>query len=156
LTYATRACRAIAAAFVLCLFATSARAETVAETVSNWGLIGAWSLDCAAPKDHGKGALLIYEATAEGGVVHIRDFGDAKEENKVLSANVSKDGMLNLRISFPAMKQTNELGLIKLKDGALRAMYNRNDKNHYVIRGGKFTFDGRPTPVQHKCETPTG
>ena len=33
----------------LCLFASSAFAETVAETVSNWGLIGAWSLDCALP-----------------------------------------------------------------------------------------------------------
>jgi hypothetical protein len=143
-------------AAMVCLVAPQAQAETVAETVDNWGLLGAWSLDCAAPKDHGKGAWLIYQATADGGVVHVRDFGDAKEENKVLSADVSKDGMLNLRISFPVLKQTNELGLIKLKDGALRAMYNRNDKNHYVIRGGKFTFDGKPTPAQHKCETPAG
>jgi hypothetical protein len=34
---------------------------------------------------------LIYETTPDGGVTHIRDFGDAKDENKVLSANASKD-----------------------------------------------------------------
>jgi hypothetical protein len=38
----------------------------------------------------------------------------------------------------------------------VRAMYNRDDKNHYSIRDGKFTFDGRPTSTQHKCEKPAG
>jgi hypothetical protein len=99
---------------------------------------------------------LIYEATADGGVTHVRDFGDAKEENKVLSASISKDGMLNLRVFFPALKQTNELGFIKLTDGSLRAMYTRDDKNHYSIKGGKFTFDARPTALQHKCDKPAG
>jgi hypothetical protein len=140
------------AALICCLLASSAQAETLAETVTNWGLIGAWSLDCSQPKDHGKGTLLIYETTADGGVIHVRDFGDTKEENKVLSANVSKDGMLNLRVFFPALKRTNELGFIKLKDGSLRAMYNRDDKNHYVVKDGKFTFDRKPAPIQHKCE----
>jgi hypothetical protein len=143
-------------AMTLCAFASTAHAETVADTLTNWGLIGAWSLDCALPKDRGKGTLLIYEATADGGVIHVRDFGDEKEENKVLSANVSKDGVLNLRLFFPALKQTNELGFVKLKDGAIRAIYNRDDKNHYSIRNGKFAFDGRPAPVQHKCEKPPG
>ena len=143
-------------AMALCAFATTACAETVAETVTNWGLIGAWSLDCALPKDRGKGTLLIYETAADGGVIHVRDFGDAKEENKVLSANVSKDGVLNLRVSFPALKQIHELGFVKVKDGAIRATYNRDDRNHYSIRNGKFTFDGRPAPVQHRCDKPPG
>ena len=154
--YLNRFLGPIVSAFAFCLLATSARAETLAETVSNWGLIGGWSLDCALPKDRGKGTLLIYETTADGGVIHVRDFGDAREENKVLSANVSRDGMLNLRVFFPALKQTNELGFIKLKDGTIRVMYNRDDKNHHSIKGGKFTFDARPTAVQHKCEKPPG
>ena len=35
-----------------------ARAETVADTVSQWGLIGSWSLDCslAAGPEQGRGA----------------------------------------------------------------------------------------------------
>jgi hypothetical protein len=141
------------AALVVCLLASHASAETVAKTVTKWGLIGGWSLDCALPKDRGKGALLIYETTANGGVTHVRDFGDAKEENKVISARVSKDGMLNLRVLFPAMKQIREMGFIKLTDGSVRAMYNRDEENHYSIKDGKFTVDDRPTSLQHKCET---
>jgi hypothetical protein len=155
LSYAVRRFASLAAA-VFYLLGPIARAETIAETVTNWGLIGAWSLDCSLPKDRGKGTLLIYETTADGGVIHIRDFGDAREENKVLSADVSKDGMLNLRVSFPKLKQTNELGFMKLGDGGLRAMYNRDDRHHYIIRNGKFTFDGKPAPTQHKCEKPAG
>jgi hypothetical protein len=143
------------AALVFCLPASHASAETVAETVTHWGLIGAWSLDCALPADHGNGALLIYETTADGGVIHVRDFGDAREENKVLSADVSRDGMLNLRV-FSAIRQTREVGFIRLNDDSVRAMYNRDEKNRYSIRGGKFTLDGRPRAVQHKCEKPAG
>jgi hypothetical protein len=156
LKYVIRNLGRLLSAMALCAFASSAHAETIAETVTNWGLIGAWSLDCALPKDHGKGTLLIYETTADGGVIHVRDFGDAKDENKVLSADVSKDGVLNLRVSFPALKQTNELGFVKLKDGTIRVTYNRDEKNHYSIKGSKFTFDGRPAPIQHKCEKPPG
>ena len=144
------------AALVFCAFASHASAETVAETVTRWGLIGAWSLDCTLPKDRGKGTLLIYETTPDGGVIHLRDFGDAREENKVLSANVSRDGMLNLRVFFPAIRQTREVGFIRSNDDGVRAMYNRDEKNHYSIKGGKFTLDGRPTAVQHKCEKPAG
>jgi hypothetical protein len=64
--------------------------------------------------------------------------------------------LLNLRVLFPEMKQTHDMGFIKLEDGSVRAMYNRDDKKHYSIRGGKFTFDGRPTSAQHRCEEPAG
>jgi hypothetical protein len=37
-------------------------------------------------------------------------------------------------------------------DGTLRAMYNRNQKEEYSIRDGKFTENGNPTPAQHKCK----
>ena len=48
------------------------------------------------------------------------------------------------------------MGFIKFTDGNVRVMYNRDEKNHYSIKGGKFTLDGRPTAVQHKCEKPAG
>ena len=154
LGYVTRYFSIAVVALALCLSASQASAETIAQTVTKWGLIGAWSLDCALPKDRDRGARLIYETTAHGGVTHVRDFGDAKEKNKVISAKVSKDGMLNLRVLFPAMKQIREMGFIKLGDDSIRAMYNRDDKNHYIIKDGEFVADGRPTQVQHKCQTP--
>jgi hypothetical protein len=135
--------------------ALSAQAETVAETALKWGLIGPWSLDCSLAPDRDKGTALAYEIARSGRVVHRRDFGDSKDESRVLSAEISGDGMLNLRVYFPGLKQTREYGLMMQPDGTMRAMYNRNQKQEYTIRDGKFTANGNATPPQHKCGTRT-
>ncbi len=127
------------------------RAETVAETASQWGLIGSWSLDCSLAPDRGKGAVLTYEIAPDGRVVHLRNFGDTTDESEVAAADVSPNGVLNLRVFFPKLKQTREYGLLMQPDGTLRAIYNRNQKHQYTIRDGKFTANGNPTPPQHRC-----
>jgi hypothetical protein len=70
----------------------------------------------------------------------------------VLSAAVSSNGMLNLRVTFPGLKQTREYGMMKQPDGTIRAMYNRNAKEEYTIKDGNFTANGNPSPAQHKCK----
>jgi len=129
----------------------SASAETVAETARAWGLIGAWSLDCSAAPDRGGGAVLAYEIASGDRVVHRRNFGATTDESEVIAAEVSGDGMLNLRLFFPKLKQTREYGFAMQPDGTMRAMYNRNEKGEYTIRNGQFTANGNPTPSQHKC-----
>jgi hypothetical protein len=129
-------------------------AETIAETARQWGLVGPWSLDCSLPPDHANGTVLSYEITNGERLMHRRDFGDSKDEAEVLSATVSSDGTLNLKVYFPSVKQTREYGMMHLDDGSIRAVYNRNDKNQYSIKDGKFTVNGKPTPAQHKCERP--
>jgi hypothetical protein len=126
-------------------------AETVAETTRKWGLIGPWSLDCSLAPDRNKGMVLAYEIASGDRVVHRRNFGDTTDESEVVTAEVSGDGILNLRVFFPALKQTREYGFIMQPDGILRAMYNRNQKNEYTIKDGKFTANGNATPPQHKC-----
>jgi hypothetical protein len=128
-----------------------ASAETVADTARAWGLIGPWSLDCSVPPDRGKGAVLAYEIASGDRVIHRRNFGDATDESDVVAAAVSDDGMLNLRVFFPKLKQTREYGFAMQADGSMRAIYNRNQRNEYTIRDGKFTANGNPTPSQHKC-----
>jgi len=91
---------------------------------------------------------------ADDHVVHCRDFGDARDEAEVLSLSVSADGLIHLRVYFPAAKQTREYGMIHLPDGTIRAIHNRSEKNEYSIKDGKFTQTGKPTPPQHKCEPP--
>ena len=141
---------ALAIPFLLTL-TLDASAETVAETARAWGLIGAWSLDCSVAPDKGQGAVLAYEIASGDRVVHRRDFGDASDESEVVTAKVSGDGMLNLRVFFPKLKQTREYGFVMQPDGTMRAMYNRNQEGKYTIRNGKFTANGNPTPPQHKC-----
>jgi hypothetical protein len=129
-----------------------APAETVAQTARQWGLIGPWSLDCSLAPDRSKGTVLAYEIASDDRVVHRRNFGDSKDESEVVTAEVSGDGMLNLRVFFPSLKQAREYGLIMQPDGTIRTMYNRNQKGEYTIKDGKFTANGNPTPSQHRCK----
>jgi hypothetical protein len=146
--------RQVAALVISLMLTAPGFAETIAETAKQWGLIGAWSLNCSLPPDHANGTVLSYEIGDGDRLIHRRDFGDSQDEGEVLSATVSDDGVLNLRVYFPSVKQTREYGMKHLPDGSIRAVYNRDDKNHYSIRDGKFTANGKPTAAQHRCEQP--
>jgi hypothetical protein len=141
---------ALALLFALAL-PRGASAENVAQTVQKWGLIGPWSLDCSLKPDRGRGTVLDYEIVGDSRVVNRRDFGGTTDEGEVVTAEISADGMLNLRVFFPSLKQTREYGLMMQPDGTMRAIYNRNRKNEYSIKDGNFTANGSPTPSQHKC-----
>ena len=142
---------ALALLFALAL-PLGASAETVAQTVQKWGLIGPWSLDCSLRPDRNRGTVLDYAIVGDDRVVFRRNFGDQSDESEVVTAEISKDGMLNLRVFFPSLKQSREYGLMMQPDGTMRAIYNRNRKNEYSIKDGKFTADGSLTPPQHKCK----
>ena len=143
--------RRLLPATIALMLVSPASAETVADTAKQWGLIGPWSLDCSLPPDHARGAVLSYDIAGGNRLMYRRDFGDAQDEAEVLSATVSGDGTLNLRVYFPSLKQTREYGMKRLDDGSIRSVYNRNEQNRYSIRDGKFTANGKPTPAQHKC-----
>jgi len=132
-------------------FAPLAHAETLAATVEEWGLLGSWAIDCAVRPDRDKGALLTYEVRGDGRVMYRRDFGDAKDENEVVSATVNAEGLLNLMVYFPSLHQTREFGLLLTKGGSLRAIYNRSERGEYTIRDGKYVKTGAPTPPQQRC-----
>ncbi|MGL9619810.1 hypothetical protein QRQ56_17500 [Bradyrhizobium sp. U531] len=144
--------RWIAAAMLWAATAPTAGAETLATTVEQWGLLGSWAVDCAAKPDRDKGALLTYEIHRDGRVMYRRNFGDAKDENEVVSATVNAEGLLNVMVYFPSLHQAREFGLLLAKDGRLRAIYNRSERGEYTIRDGKFVATGAPTPVQQRCD----
>jgi hypothetical protein len=143
--------RWIAAAVLWVAFTSIAGAETLAATVEQWGLLGSWAVDCKARPDRDKGALLTYEIRKDGRVMYRRNFGEAKDDNEVVSATVSAEGLLNVMVFFPSLRQTREFGLL-LNDGGLRAIYNRSERGEYTIRDGKYVATGAPTPVQQRCD----
>jgi len=140
---------------VVAMWAGSASAETAAETARRWGLLGQWSLDCALPPDRDRGAVLAYEVIDGGRLVYRRDFGDSTDSADVIAAEISADGLLNLRVFFPKLKQTRDYGLLMDADGSIRAFYNRDQKGNYSIRNGRFSANGKPTPPNHKCKSGT-
>ncbi|MDA9523806.1 hypothetical protein XI06_26885 [Bradyrhizobium sp. CCBAU 11434] len=139
------------AAVLWIAFTSLAGAETLAATVEQWGLLGSWAVDCAVRPDRDKGAVLTYEIRGDGRVMYRRDFGDAKDENEVVSATVNAEGLLNLMVYFPTLHQTRQFGLLLAKDGSLRAIYNRSERGEYTIRDGKYVKTGVPTLPQQRC-----
>lgn len=140
-------------AALLCIaLASTAGAETLAATVEQWGLLGSWAVDCAAKPGRDKGALLTYEIRKDGRVMYRRNFGDARDENEVVSATVNAEGLLNVMVYFPSLQQTREFGLLLAEDGTLRAIYNRSERGVYTIKDGKYVATGAPTPPQQRCD----
>ncbi|WP_298885152.1 hypothetical protein [uncultured Bradyrhizobium sp.] len=139
------------AAMLWIAFAPLAHAETLAATVEQWGLLGSWAIDCTARPNRDQGALLTYEIRGDGRVMYRRNFGDAKDENEVVSATVNAEGLLALTVYFPSLRQTREFGVMLAKDGSLRAIYNRSERGEYTIRDGKYVKTGAPTPPQQRC-----
>ena len=143
--------RWITAALLWGALTSLAHAESLAATVEQWGLLGSWSVDCTLPPDRDKGTVLTYEITRDGRVMYRRNFGDAKDENEVVSATVNAEGLLNLMVFFPSLHQTREFGVILTRDGGLRAIYNRSERGEYTIRDGKYVKTGAKTPAQQRC-----
>ncbi|UWU71056.1 MULTISPECIES: hypothetical protein [Bradyrhizobium] len=144
--------RWIAAAVLWVAFTSTAGAETLAVTVEQWGLLGSWAVDCSARPDRDKGALLSYEIRKDGRVMYRRNFGEAMDENEIVSATVNAEGLLNVMVYFPLLRQAREFGLLLQKDGRLRAIYNRSERGEYTIRDGKYVATGAQTPAQQRCD----
>jgi hypothetical protein len=146
-----RLSRWITAALLWVALTSVAGAESLAATVEQWGLLGSWAVDCAARPDRDKGALLTYEIRKDGRVMYRRNFGEAKDENEVVSATVNAEGQLDVTVYFPSLHQTREFALLLANDGSLRAIYNRSERGEYTIRDGKYVANGLPTPAQRRC-----
>ena len=140
------------AALLWTAFTPTANAETLAATVEQWGLLGSWAVDCTARPDRDRGALLTYEIRRDGRVMYRRNFGDASDENEVVSATVGAEGLLNVMVYFPSLHQAREFGLKLARDGSLRAIYNRSERGAYTIRDGRYVATGAPTPAQQHCD----
>ena len=139
------------AAVLWVVLGSPGHADTLAATVEQWGLLGSWAVDCTVSPDRDKGALLTYEIRKDGRVMYRRNFGDAKDENEVVSATVNAEGLLNVMVYFPSLQQTREFGLMLEKDGSLRAIYNRSERGEYTIKNGKYVKSGAPTLPQRRC-----
>ena len=148
IAYARRLALLLVAGIAL---AQDAAAESVADTLSRWGLIGTWSVDCTRSASTSNGHL-TYIAVGGGKVMHERDFGDRRDANEVQQASTGIGGALDIIVHFPTLGQTRKYTLLMGVDGRVRAMSNsRVDGTAATIRDGKFTEGGGPTPWQMRC-----
>ena len=88
-----------------------AEAQSIAETLSRWGLIGTWALDCSKPASGGNG-YLSYAIRRAGQVSHERDFGGRQDVNEVQEARTGLGGALELVVHFPELSQTRKYTML--------------------------------------------
>jgi hypothetical protein len=133
----------------------SARAETVAATMTKWGMIGSWSVDCKAAAGNGTAAKLRYVAKPDGSVFHYRNFGDDSSSDKVKAARITPEDWLELKVFFREIavgEQDRTFALKRIQTGVIQAMYNYNAKGAYSVKDGKFTSNGQEAPLQRRCD----
>jgi hypothetical protein len=128
-----------------------AQAQNITQTLSKWGLLGTWALDCSKPAS-GSNGYLTYAIRRAGQVSHERDFGDRQDINEVQQARTGLGGRLELVVDFKDLGQTRKFTLLMGPDGRIRAMANsKADGSEPTITGGKFTANGADTPWQVRC-----
>jgi hypothetical protein len=125
-------------------------AQSNADTATQWGLLGAWKIDCKVPANR-QDVTSTY-VVREGRLFLDRDFGDAKDSSSVALATRKSDGAIELVVNFTSLKQIRQYSLMKGSDGRARALSNRNvDTNEYSVTNGKFTANSNETPWQTRC-----
>jgi hypothetical protein len=131
--------------------ADAAMAQTPADTLRRWGLLGTWAIDCSKPAS-GSNGYLVYVADSGGKVSHNREFGDRRDTNTVEKARTGRGGALELTVNFPGLSQSRKFTLMMGADGRIRAMANsKADGTEPTIKDGKFTANGQDTPWQTRC-----
>lgn len=132
--------------------AALAQSEPPGKILAQWGLIGTWSVDCAAPSSTRNG-YSTYEADAAGGAVLRRDFGsDAPgDRSRIVAAEIGGDGMIRVTIDLQSIGQVRTNVFAKLSPESIRAMENRAADGTYTVREGRFLHNGQATLAQQRC-----
>jgi hypothetical protein len=125
-----------------------------AAPMTQWGLIGAWSSDCARPAS-GDHYYSVYEVRPDGAAFLRRENGGAPMPlNPIPRATILGDGSLLIVLDLVDMgpsRHTRELIFAKGADGRVRAMSNRRLDGDYSVRDGKLVSNGADMPWQSRC-----
>ncbi|WP_229266668.1 hypothetical protein [Leptospira sp. severe_002] len=123
-------------------------AQTTADVIEQWGLIGKWSADCQRAPTRGA-PLLTYTKARDGSVTRTATAGGKPNTSNVVAARTLPDGSIEITEKDP--DDTMTFVLSKDGSGKHRSMSSHDDKGHYYIRDGKFTGNGNETPLLSRC-----
>src|SRR5690349_14049052 len=143
---ARMAIAALAASFIA---VAAAAAADVPGIMAQWGMLGTWASSCTAPASRDNPYYSWVRRGADASLD--RDYGDAKDSNRVLGASVLPDGSLELRVEFKAFSQTRLNVYTKGNDGRIRMMTNQDVRGGYSVRDGKLVANGAATPWDTRC-----
>jgi hypothetical protein len=143
---------AFALALLAAAFATdAASAQSVAETLGRWGLLGTWATDCGRPPSD-RNTYLSYVAVGDGRVRHERNFGKGRDARDVRSAAIRPGGPIEIVADFGSLGGMRKWVMVKGVDGRIRTMANSKvDGTNASIMTGRFVGSGADAPWLSKC-----
>lgn len=139
-------------AALMLLFASTgfAGAQTVAETLTEWSLMGLWSADCDRfPSE--RNTYLRFTAGPDGRALLERDSGETRISGEVTAAEIAADRSLTLRVRFPREKAAREISYVKALPRVMRVIIDRAIGGDFTIREGKYLATGEATLWQMRC-----
>lgn len=146
--------RFVALVLALCSVAAApGLAETPADVAAAWGLLGTWAVDCSQPASR-QNSHLSFVRKGDG-VIHRREFGDDSDEHAVSAVRTMAGGKIEVVVDLQRFSQIRTIVFAREGDGKKRAISNRDDKNVYSIRAGKFITNGQRAPLQSRCASLT-
>jgi hypothetical protein len=127
----------------------AAHAESPAQAITRWGLVGHWRWDCSVAPTEESPAIIW--SVQNGAAFFTRDYGAHQDTNPVESAVIRPDGMIDTIISFGNRRRINENR--KSPDGSMyQNVFNKDpDSGVVVVKDGVILSSGGPMAWMRRC-----
>jgi hypothetical protein len=126
----------------------------VAAVLKDFGLFGAWAVNCAAPATPANPHVSIFEAQPDT-VVERHDLGPEYETNsyRVIAAAPLSKTRVSIDVVFkPGADGHQQQRLIfRVEHDTRRTLYNRIENGAVVVKDGLVVGRGAHTPLLHRC-----
>lgn len=132
--------------------ARGAEAQSVANELREFDLLGTWAIDCAKPAGHeGRNTHTIYAAAPSGAVTIAYDNGPspAQTVNTILSASRQGEDRISYLQENQRTKAQIEIVLVK-SGNTIKVWSSRRTTGEVLVRDGKFMVGGE-SPRQARC-----
>lgn len=142
----------------LCSLPIEANAQSVADTIGQFGLIGTWALDCSKPTSSDN-YLMVFAATGIGDVTrtYYDQPGHILNRYKIVSATRQGPGTLTYDQVWdldgkPANVAADRMTVVlKMSDGKFQVVSSQGSDGSYFVKDRKFTSIGSESPWQVRC-----
>ena len=136
----------------------AADAQSVADTIGQFGLIGTWAADCSKPASSDN-YLMVYAASGGGEVsrTYYDQPGHIYNRYKIVSATRQGSGTLTYEQVWdfdgnPANIAADRMTVVlKMSDGKFQVVSSQGSDGSYFVKDRKFTASGNESPWQVRC-----
>jgi hypothetical protein len=135
-----------------------AKAQSVADTIRQFDLLGTWAADCNQPASSDN-YFMEYKATGAGEVLrtYYDQPGHVYNKYKIVSATRQGPGTLSYEQVWdsdgkPANIAADRMTVvIKMSDGKFQVVSSQGSDGSYFVKNRKFTSSGNESPEQLRC-----